>query len=311
MAHAASIMIAAHNRSGLTLRTLESLAALDIPAGMDVECIVVANACTDDTEQVVPPRCAAMPFPTRMVVESQPGVGFARNRAVAEARHDWMLFVDSDVRADRGLLKAHLDVYREQGADLVTGRIDLWWEEIAEQDWLTPGMRLVLGEHHHGDKVVRLEKPDAFAANLSFTRSVYKTAGPFRTDIGRVGTKRMAGEETVFAQRAIDAGLKFYFTPHGFVEHWVPRSSIESDFFERSMNAGAMSIILTSRNFGLNGYLRQTTMGTVRLAAGAAGVIGSAMVGSADLARRARVMRATGLGQLQGLAARLCRGPSI
>lgn len=304
-------MIAAHNRSWLTLRTLESLAHLDLPAGMAVECIVVANACIDDTHEVVPPRCATMPFPTRMVIEPTPGVGFARNRAVKEAKYDWLLFVDSDVRAAPRLVRAHLDVYQNHGADLVTGRIDLWWEEIAEPDWLTSNMRLALGQHHMGNTIVRLDSPDAFAANLSFTRRVYEVAGPFRTDIGRVGTKRMAGEETVFAQRAMDAGMKFFFTPLGIVDHWVPRSSIESDFFERSMNAGAMSVILTAPKFGLAGFVRQGVMGLARTVGGVAAVAATSLGGSANARRSARILRATGLGQLEGVVARIRRGPSI
>lgn len=304
-------MIAAHNRSWLTLRTLESLAHLDLPAGMAVECIVVANACTDDTHEVVPARCAAMPFPTRMVIEPTPGVGHARNKAVKEAKYDWLLFVDSDVRAHPGLVKAHLDVYENHGADLVTGRIDLWWEEIAEPDWLTPNMRLGLGQHHMGDRIERLKSADAFAANLSFTRRVYEVAGPFRTDIGRVGTKRMAGEETVFAQRAMDAGLKFFFTPFGIVDHWVPRSSIESDFFERSTNAGAMSLVLTVPKLGVAGYVRHALMGLARTVGGTAAVVATSLGGSVNARRNARILKATGLGQIEGVVARIRRGPSV
>jgi glycosyltransferase involved in cell wall biosynthesis len=178
-----SILIAAHNRCELLAQTLDSLRGLERPPGIDVECIVIANACTDDTEGVVHRAASNMPFPTRVAAEPHRGVSFARNRAVQESRHEVCAFIDSDCLADPRWLAEHLRVYHEHAADLVTGRIDLWWAECPPVDGLSLSMREALGEHHFADVDTRLTQPRAYAANFSFRRTVFDQAGPFRTDI--------------------------------------------------------------------------------------------------------------------------------
>ena len=53
-----SVLIPTHNRRDLLGRTLDSLAAVRVPAGVAVEVIAVANNCTDGTEQLVAERAA-------------------------------------------------------------------------------------------------------------------------------------------------------------------------------------------------------------------------------------------------------------
>lgn len=245
-----SILVAAHNRCELLAQTLDSLAALQLPP-LAVECIVIANACADDTEGVVSRAAASFPFSLRVVPEPRRGVSFARNRAVAEARHDLLVFIDSDCRADPGWLLEHIRVYSERGADLVTGRIELWWEDQPPPDWLSPSMLEALGQHRFSEAPERLREPRAYAANFSFRREVAARVAnggdPFRTDIGRSGSQgRLAHEETVFARRAMELGFAFWWTPAAVVQHWVPRASISDAFFARSAYWGSVSFMLTA-----------------------------------------------------------------
>ncbi|MFN7020435.1 MAG: glycosyltransferase [Phycisphaerales bacterium] len=248
-----SILIAAHNRCELLAQTLDSLASLRLPQ-LPIECVLVANACTDDTEGVVRRAAAKFPFALRAVAEPRRGVSFARNRAVAEARHDLLIFIDSDCRADPDWLLEHLRMYTERGedaADLVTGRIELWWEDSPTPDWLSPSMLEALGQHRFSEAPVQLREPRAYAANFSFRRDVARAVAgegePFRTDVGRSGaTGRLAHEETVFARRAMELGFRFWWTPAAVVHHWVPRSSVSDAFFGRSAYWGSVSYMLTA-----------------------------------------------------------------
>lgn len=248
-----SILIAAHNRCELLAHTLDSLAALRLPQ-LPVECVVVANACTDDTEGVVRRAAAQFPFPLRAVAEHRRGVSFARNRAVAEALHDLLVFIDADCRADPDWLIEHVRMHSApEGlrADLVTGRIELWWEDPPGPDWLSPSMLEALGQHRFRDAPARLSEPRAYAANFSFRRDVARAVAgdgePFRTDVGRSGaTGRLAHEETVFARRAMRLGYRFWWTPAAVVHHWVPRASVSDAFFGRSAYWGSVSYMLTA-----------------------------------------------------------------
>src|SRR5262245_41057598 len=61
----------------------------------NVEVIIVDNNCNDDTAAVVDNECSRLPI--RRVVETAQGLSHARNRAITEARGDWMVFADDDV----------------------------------------------------------------------------------------------------------------------------------------------------------------------------------------------------------------------
>lgn len=98
-----SVAICTRNRPEQLRRCLDSLRALDPPpetlaAGFEI--LVIDNAPPDDAT-----RRIVEGFPgIRYVLEPKPGLNFARNRALREARGDILAFVDDDVVVDRGWL---------------------------------------------------------------------------------------------------------------------------------------------------------------------------------------------------------------
>src|SRR5271163_1582976 len=97
-----SILICTHNRSRLLHRTLESLSQMHVVPGLNVETVVVANACTDDTEAVVGRWQGKLHGPLRCIIEPTPGLSVARNRALAGPMHELVAFLDDDVFVDPG-----------------------------------------------------------------------------------------------------------------------------------------------------------------------------------------------------------------
>lgn len=305
-----SILIAAHNRCELLARTLESLRGLETPPELrgSVDCLVIANACTDDTEGAVTRAAPTMPFPTRVIAEPRQGVSFARNRAVAESAGEICMFIDSDCLADPRWLVEHLRLYREHGADLVTGRIDLWWAECPPppDGQLSVSMLEALGEHHFAERPVQFTEPRAYAANFSFRRSLFATAGPFCTDIGRSGlTGRLAHEETVFARRAMAAGAKFWYAPGAIVKHFVPASSLSDEFFTRSAYWGSASTMLTMERLGAGEVVKTLAKSPVRWFISQARVLAAMLSRDPHAASRARMDAAGAVGRLKGLLKRI------
>src|SRR5215213_8586848 len=100
-----SILIPTHNRRDVLVRTIESLRQLRVPPGVEVELVVVANACTDDTVAMVNCEAASMRIPISCVVEPEPGLSIARNRCIAQARHEILAFLDDDVWVEPGWLE--------------------------------------------------------------------------------------------------------------------------------------------------------------------------------------------------------------
>src|SRR5688500_17265462 len=86
-----SVVVPTRNRSALLSTTLRSVLT---QRGVDFEVLVVDEASTDDTLQVVDrfrdPRIRVIRHATAQ------GVSAARNRGVAEARGVWIAFLDDD-----------------------------------------------------------------------------------------------------------------------------------------------------------------------------------------------------------------------
>ena len=73
-----SILIPTHNRVDLLERTLESLSLAAIPENVDIELVIVANRCTDDTVAKCHEWLARLPLSSRCVEEPLAGLNPAR-----------------------------------------------------------------------------------------------------------------------------------------------------------------------------------------------------------------------------------------
>lgn len=95
----ASIIIASHNRCKDLRECLDALLANPLP---DVEIIVVDDASTDDTANVLKSEYQDV---TLLLNENNMGPAFARNRGAQEAHGGLLIFLDSDAVPEEGWLE--------------------------------------------------------------------------------------------------------------------------------------------------------------------------------------------------------------
>jgi glycosyltransferase involved in cell wall biosynthesis len=100
-----SVVIATKDRAPYLSRALASLA--DQTSAPSFEVIVVDNASTDETKNVVEQQAARAVYPVQYAFEPEPNRGKARNRGVALASGEFVLFADDDVQLPPGFLAAH------------------------------------------------------------------------------------------------------------------------------------------------------------------------------------------------------------
>jgi len=114
-----SVVIPTMNKRALLARTLDALLAQD--AGVDAwEVVVVNDGSTDDTGVFLEELAGRNP---RLLVVSPPanvGRARARNLGWQAASGRWVLFLDDDILAPTGLLRAHLALLED---DPVAGTI--------------------------------------------------------------------------------------------------------------------------------------------------------------------------------------------
>src|SRR5947207_1258016 len=106
-----TVAICTFNRAESLRRTLDSLVGMRLPEKLDWEVVVVNNNCTDSTDEVI--SVFAERLPIRRTFEPQQGHTMARNRAVKEARGEYIVWTDDDVIVAREWLAAYAEAFHQ------------------------------------------------------------------------------------------------------------------------------------------------------------------------------------------------------
>lgn len=215
-----TVAIPTFNRAKYLRQTLAGIAAQRFPRD-HVEVLVIDNNSTDDTAEVVAAFADAWPAPRR-IVETRQGLDFARNRAVAEARGEIIVFGDDDILVEPDWL-AQITVPLLADAD--ARRIGAVGGEVVPvfPDGLPDWVR-----EWHAPLAFR---PDAgplearhcpMGANLAFPRWVFERLGLFHTALDRAAGNYFSGGDSEMIRRVRAAGLEVWFAPGAAVRHQMP-----------------------------------------------------------------------------------------
>ena len=202
--------------------TLERMTSLEVPAGTSWELIVVNNACTDNTSQVVDAFKGRLPV--RRVNENRPGQSHARNRAVSEAAGRYIVWTDDDVLVDTDWLAAYLRAFnRHPEAAFFGGPIEPWFEG-EPPEWLLrvlPRVASCYALRDFGTEPVPFDSP--YGANFAVRTDVQKQHG-FDPRFGLRQNGVMRGEEVRMIEKVLAAGHSGWWVPDARVRHFLPKS---------------------------------------------------------------------------------------
>ena len=117
-----TVVVCTYNRAEFLKPALASLATQVTGDALDYEVLVVNNASTDSTREVIAAAQSAFSGTLRCVDEPTPGISFCRNRGIAEAPGTWLAFFDDDQLADPHWLAELVDNAQRHGVPCVAGR---------------------------------------------------------------------------------------------------------------------------------------------------------------------------------------------
>ena len=218
-----SVVICTRDRTDLLKGALEALLALDYP---DREIIVIDNAPANTSTAELVAR-----LPVRYVKEERPGLDWARNRGIAEARHEIIAFTDDDVRPDRGWLRGIAAGFADPEIMAVSGLVAAAeLETVAQQQFelIYGGMLQYLDSRKFNGSELSVQEllwgsKYGVGANMAFRRQVFEAAGNFDVALD-VGTATRGGGDIEMFHRILAKGYATFYEPRALVWHLHRRS---------------------------------------------------------------------------------------
>jgi glycosyltransferase involved in cell wall biosynthesis len=231
MTIAYSVALCTHNHAPRLVRTLADLRGLRAPEA-PWELLVIENGSTDDTPRVLAGHVWPDGWNVRVVREEKLGLSNARNRAIREARGEYLIFIDDDETPDPEWLRAYEALIRAHDPDAFGSRIEVLFEG-ARPAWLRDDLLGFLGQLNRSEGVVALtdRATTFYGGNFGFRKTVCERIGTFDSMLGRKGTDNTGGEEVDFYRRLLDAGFRVWWTPHAVIHHRIEAEKLNRRYF--------------------------------------------------------------------------------
>jgi GT2 family glycosyltransferase len=221
-----TVAVATRDRPEIMSRCLSHLSALDYPG---LEILVVDNAPRDDRTKNTVLALAEDDPRIRYLREDRPGVSYARNMALSEARGDVICYTDDDVAVDEGWVDGLLRGFRLAPAvGCVTGLVCT--ADIATDIEAYCDARLPLWSSRCEPEVFELDKPGddplfpfsvgvfGTGASFAFDVALLRQLGGFDPVLG-AGTITRGGEDLDLFLRVLYAGQPLVYSPAAVVWH--------------------------------------------------------------------------------------------
>ena len=218
-----TVAICTRNRAESLRRTLDSLAALQIPNHLTWEIVIVHNS-TDHTDAVIGEYLHRLPV--RKKLETKVGLSNARNQAIDTAKGEYIVWTDDDVVVDPGWLSAYVDAFRRwPEAAVFGGPIKPRYEPpvtrwVAEAETLLEGPFAI---RDFGDRVQPLLIAGyriPFGANFAI-RAKEQRAFRYDPNLGAAPNRPRSGDETDVIARLLESGATGYWIPKAMVDHCI------------------------------------------------------------------------------------------
>jgi glycosyltransferase involved in cell wall biosynthesis len=220
-----SVIIPAHNAEATLAACLESVCQQSISPADLIEIIVIDNASTDRTAEIV----QRWPDPrVKYGFNRNPGANFARNDGIRQATGSIIAFTDADCVAAPDWLENGIQFLAENNVDLVAGVIHIPVDRTASI-WAK------LDASWYLDQALSVSEGWVATANLMMRRDVIAKVGPFDEVL-------TAWEDVEFGLRCVRAGFRLAYAPTVRVNH-PPRNTLLATLRRNYRSARGLALV--------------------------------------------------------------------
>lgn len=228
-----SVIVCTHNRARLLRRALTSIARQDFPA-VGYEVLVVDNASTDDTREVVQEFCHLANV--RYLHEERLGLCYARNTGWQSASGKYIAFLDDDAIALPGWLSAIRDCFEtETNVGVVGGPAHPIWERQRPR-WMSDQLAgsLAIIDWGPSKKVIQdIRREWLVGTNIAVSKALLQEVNGFHPRLDRVGNKLLSNGDILLQKQVMSKGYDCAYLPTMAIQHLVPASRLHRRWFLR------------------------------------------------------------------------------
>lgn len=244
-----SVIMCTRNRASQLGHVLTSAAAMEVPAGLDWEFLLVDNGSSDATREVALSFAATLPI--RYILEPAAGLSNARNRGVDEARGDYICWTDDDVTIDREWLAGYASAFaRHPDIAYFGGPIKPHFEGETLPAWFEenrPKLGGPFAERMLGESEFALDPASGlmpFGANYAL-RTADQRRHRYDPALGVSPLQRRLGEESAVLYAIAAEGKAGMWIPASRVLHMIPQRRLSLDYIlEYEQSAGETAAYL-------------------------------------------------------------------
>ena len=227
-----SIIIPTYNRASFLADTIKSINT-EVNSEIDMEILVIDNASTDETREVVQNNQGNSQYPLRYIHEEKIGLHYSRHTGAMEAQGEILLFIDDDVYISPGWLEAHLFAHNDSDVWAVGGRVIPHWE-VDPPDWVHKIPKDYLSLLDYGDHSHPIGKNEGInGCNYSIKKKLLFDVGGFHPDsFSDPSMMWYRGDgEAGLTKNILAVGGIVMYEPKAILEHRIPGERLTPEYF--------------------------------------------------------------------------------
>ena len=226
-------------------------------AASDFEIVLINNNSSDDTDSICLTFLKDNPkLNVSYFIEKNPGLSFARNRGIKEAKGDVICFIDDDGFAISEYVKIIAEFTENELYNSFMafgGKVIPCYNEGKSPDWISPYISGLVSEVDLGVNVKAFTKKYPAGCNMIFRKEFFEKQGGFNTDL------HTRGDDKFIFLKLKEAGHKILYIPTLEVSHFIDDYRLEKSFIIRlSKVIGQSEAIRLKNKSAFQKLLKQT-----------------------------------------------------